>query len=83
MATVYNGARSTEGEPSFDMLERMLRVNRLVHEHANYLLITSGEMRCPECGSGRLCYVISQGDGSIVECSTPGCLRWDLSPARY
>jgi hypothetical protein len=83
----YMGANGNVVRPepvhdTSDLMRRMLRVNALVHDHASYQLINSGEMRCPECNSGTLCYLISDGQRSIVECSTPGCLRWDIAPAR-
>lgn len=37
----------------------------------------SGEMICPECGDGSLCYLIGNISGAFVECSTVDCLYWD------
>ena len=39
---------------------------------------TSGEMLCPECRYGSLCYLIGAEGGAFVECSTIDCLYWDL-----
>jgi hypothetical protein len=38
---------------------------------------TSGEMICPECKNGTLCYLLGSEGGAFVECSTVGCLYWD------
>lgn len=37
----------------------------------------SGEMICPECRNGNLCYLLGRSGGAFVECSTAGCLSWD------
>ena len=37
----------------------------------------SGEMPCPECRRGSLCYLLGQNGGAFVECSTVRCLYWD------
>ena len=37
----------------------------------------SGEMACPECRYGSLCYLIGREGGAFVECSTVDCLYWD------
>jgi hypothetical protein len=37
----------------------------------------SGEMVCPECRYGSLCYLIGREGGAFVECSTVDCLYWD------
>jgi hypothetical protein len=60
-------------------VNRMLKVFRMVQDHAHIRNTTSGEMRCPECETGTLCYLVSSGDRSMVECSTPGCLGWDIA----
>ena len=40
-------------------------------------LTLSGEMQCPECRFGSLCYLIGREGGAFVECSTVDCLYWD------
>jgi len=37
----------------------------------------SGEMACPECRRGTLCYLLGASEGVFVECSTVDCLYWD------
>jgi len=37
----------------------------------------SGEMACPECRYGSLCYLVGGEGGAFVECSTVDCLYWD------
>ena len=80
MSVKCNGVVEVHGDATSTLMERMHAVNRMVQEHAGYLLITSGEIPCPECNRGSLCYLVSANGRSIVECSTPGCLCWDMAP---
>jgi hypothetical protein len=57
--------------------DRGRRVNRMIRDHVAKTLRCSGEIRCPECGSGNICYLVQRDRRTIVECSTPGCVKWD------
>ncbi|MGO8673917.1 MAG: hypothetical protein ACLQVD_21480 [Capsulimonadaceae bacterium] len=58
-------------------IDRVFDINAMVRRHAGTTLPSSGEMRCPECETGILCYLVDRGQGISVECSTRGCLSWD------
>ncbi len=37
----------------------------------------TGEVDCPVCQTGRLCYSVASMNGHIWgTCTTPGCVRW-------
>lgn len=59
-------------------LLRILTINRIVSEDAGQAAVSTGEMRCPECETGILCYLVDHGVATAIECSTTGCLRWDI-----
>ena len=39
--------------------------------------ILTGEVICPKCHSGNLCYLISDNKFISIECSTNGCVHGD------
>jgi hypothetical protein len=85
MAAIDNADRqsSSPAEPATDQvikssLARIIAINRMIREHSLGPGITSGEIICPECKAGILCYLVCGGQNVAVECSTLGCLSWDI-----
>jgi len=52
-------------------------VDAVVDDLLSWPLAMSGEIVCPECRYGSLCYLIGRDGGAFVECSTVDCLSWD------
>jgi hypothetical protein len=59
------------------LVEEMVDDNLTAGDFDSWPRPISGEIPCPECRYGSLCYLIGREGGAFVECSTVDCLYWD------
>lgn len=57
--------------------QQLINQLNLIIQYDRANKISTGEIICPECHTGNLCYFVSDKNFISIECSTSGCIHWD------